>query len=777
MSCNDIPSLLDLQKVKKHAEDFGRLMGTGEGDSTNEVTGQVRPTFNKVINDMRGDFNQQLSDQESEFNQHVSGMAFARVGTFKSGATLDDLREVLLWDVANGGDGHEYGWTGAFQKEVLPNSTPSSTGGIGPGAWVDRTDVTLRSELSAPGGAGLVGGLAKPVTWSGFAGGADSTGVASSDAAFAAAEGDVHIPEGNYNIASQPTIAANFDASGYAVLSPLINYCPSGAHPDKGDVRVRKYWGRQFFGAASNGNGQYDGTTTSGKGPGWAERDAQFAVASADGLIAIFGNSKSSDTPSYHASPSCMGVGGGIINDKAGAFGWSLYGDVRREAGAGGTFGLELAVKNRGDNVTRRAYTKSYGACGIWLAGGGDPSYQGAPLYPSNFAIAIGKNGHTWNRGIVFDSDGITGTDGLTGTGIAMEFAKGHTLLWSTPSNQNGLTFRSDIDDTTRGVNAVFANGQLTLLTGANKPFLRSSYATGSVNFVEIAGSVSGQGVRVLASGDDTDVSLRLEAKGAGEVIAKGNLAPLNGNTYSCGTALKPWSGGFTQAAFTVTSDERAKTKPEQFTDAMLDAAAEVEWVLFQYLDRVEDKGEDGARWHFGAIAQRFVEAFKKHGLDPFRFAFICYDEWEDQYVKVQTNEGETVTKTRAVSQPVMVATTREVMVDDVLEDGTKIKKATMEEYQTPKLIQVYIFNEDGSPRLDNNGVRCFVMEPVMEDIIEEYTEPAPPEYVDVLETSAGSRYCIRYDQAIILKQKQIERDHKRQIDALVARIEALEGN
>ena len=49
MSCEDIPSLLDLQKVKKHAEDFGRLMGTGEGDSTNEVTGQVRPTYNKVM--------------------------------------------------------------------------------------------------------------------------------------------------------------------------------------------------------------------------------------------------------------------------------------------------------------------------------------------------------------------------------------------------------------------------------------------------------------------------------------------------------------------------------------------------------------------------------------------------------------------------------------------------------------------------------------------------------------------------------------------------------
>ena len=109
---------------------------------------------------------------------------------------------------------------------------------------------------------------------------------------------------------------------------------------------------------------------------------------------------------------------------------------------------------------------------------------------------------------------------------------------------------------------------------------------------------------------------------------------------------------------------------------------------MFQYLDRVEEKGTDGARWHFGAIAQRFVEAFERHGLDPYHFAFICYDEWGD----------------------------------------------------SPELI-----GEDGE-----------VISPAVE---------------------AGSRYGIRYEQAIILKQKQIERDHKRQLDALVARIEAIESN
>jgi len=159
-------------------------------------------------------------------------------------------------------------------------------------------------------------------------------------------------------------------------------------------------------------------------------------------------------------------------------------------------------------------------------------------------------------------------------------------------------------------------------------------------------------------------------------------------NTGTCGTSTNTWAGGFTQTAFTVTSDERCKTTPLDITDAMLDAASEVDWVQYQYLDRVEEKGTDGARWHFGAIAQRFVEAFERHGLDPYRFAFICYDEWDAE--------------------------------DEVVgEDGAIVSEAV----------------------------------------------------------SAGSRYGIRYEQAIIIKQKQIERDHKRQIDALVTRIEALEGN
>lgn len=42
-----------------------------------------------------------------------------------------------------------YNWQGSVPKVVAPGATPATSGGIGAGAWVDSTGVTLRSELNA----------------------------------------------------------------------------------------------------------------------------------------------------------------------------------------------------------------------------------------------------------------------------------------------------------------------------------------------------------------------------------------------------------------------------------------------------------------------------------------------------------------------------------------------------------------------------------------------------------------------------------------------------
>ncbi|VYT66423.1 Uncharacterised protein [Pantoea agglomerans] len=76
--------------------------------------------------------------------------------TFTTGATINNPNEVLL----NTADGEYYKWTGSFAvgpKVVPENSTPASTGGIAPGAWIGVGDSSLRAALAATSGAGLVG--------------------------------------------------------------------------------------------------------------------------------------------------------------------------------------------------------------------------------------------------------------------------------------------------------------------------------------------------------------------------------------------------------------------------------------------------------------------------------------------------------------------------------------------------------------------------------------------------------------------------------------------
>lgn len=153
-----------------------------------------------------------------------------------------------------------------------------------------------------------------------------------------------------------------------------------------------------------------------------------------------------------------------------------------------------------------------------------------------------------------------------------------------------------------------------------------------------VGGGTSSQ-VRLFTSdGTSRTVSLtngnvRLPTSSTGYLQLGSNaMTPDSTDTYALGSASRAWSGGFTQSAFTVISDARDKTEPLIISDALLDAWSEVDFVQFQYLDRIEEKGADSARWHFGIIAQRAKEAFERHGIDAHRYGFLCFDSWDDVY-------------------------------------------------------------------------------------------------------------------------------------------------
>jgi len=64
-------------------------------------------------------------------------------GSFEEGATVS-LKSEVVWHQATG---KIFGWFQDAVKTVGAGSTPATTGGIGAGAWVDRTDDSLRDEI------------------------------------------------------------------------------------------------------------------------------------------------------------------------------------------------------------------------------------------------------------------------------------------------------------------------------------------------------------------------------------------------------------------------------------------------------------------------------------------------------------------------------------------------------------------------------------------------------------------------------------------------------
>lgn len=83
----------------------------------------------------------------------IRNYGYITMDSFEDGATLTLPNQVLRYEAT----GEYYRWDGEFPKTVPVGSTPSSTGGIGLGAWVSVGDASLRADLNEGTGAGLVG--------------------------------------------------------------------------------------------------------------------------------------------------------------------------------------------------------------------------------------------------------------------------------------------------------------------------------------------------------------------------------------------------------------------------------------------------------------------------------------------------------------------------------------------------------------------------------------------------------------------------------------------
>jgi len=115
-------------------------------------------------------------------------------------------------------------------------------------------------------------------------------------------------------------------------------------------------------------------------------------------------------------------------------------------------------------------------------------------------------------------------------------------------------------------------------------------------------------------------------------MAAYGSVSPDSDNAFALGSSAARWSTVYLGSAPVVTSDERLKQQFRSQTQREKDAALEIKEsiCLYKFNDAVDLKG-DGARWHCGVKAQQVISILESHDLDPFEYAFVCFDEWDEQ--------------------------------------------------------------------------------------------------------------------------------------------------
>lgn len=167
---------------------------------------------------------------------------------------------------------------------------------------------------------------------------------------------------------------------------------------------------------------------------------------------------------------------------------------------------------------------------------------------------------------------------------------------------------------------------KLTLGNGGKLAAYRTSGAATTRIDAIVGDGVSDASIR-LFDNNPTTGNRTLSVTGR---IESQNAYPIAANTYTSGIPTRAWAGGFTQTAFTVTSDKREKQQVKPIDSAAIRAWAKVEYCMYKLNDAVEQKG-DAARWHIGLIAQQVKEAFESEGLDAFEYGLLCYDQWDEQ--------------------------------------------------------------------------------------------------------------------------------------------------
>jgi hypothetical protein len=155
---------------------------------------------------------------------------------------------------------------------------------------------------------------------------------------------------------------------------------------------------------------------------------------------------------------------------------------------------------------------------------------------------------------------------------------------------------------------------------------------------------IGAQDFAFSAGGAVIDQVIRFLNDSSGNVLNSrfgGFVAPNVDDDYSCGTADLRWTVVYATTPTINTSDANTKQQVRNLTETEKVVANKCKSLIraFKFNDAVAKKG-DGARIHFGVIAQDIKAAFQSEGLDANNYGLFCYDEWNEEPEIVDKETG-----------------------------------------------------------------------------------------------------------------------------------------
>jgi hypothetical protein len=329
---------------------------------------------------------------------------------------------------------------------------------------------------------------------------------------------------GGGTVTGSITVTDTVNAGTFSAMPPTTKFfAQDGAH-------ISRIADRLFVGPATANDGRYPNvgqdwlqaflaTPTGGAEVG-PMVGTTMSVLSINGQFGFVSGSRTSDNTTPNSS-NTIGIASYAINDDttSGSNAWAYYGEARRLSGVNDlvTFCCEFDVSNQGSLVQPNPYGQYPGeTVSIQVGSGVGVTLPGAQ--DTSTGIALQGNPTKFCAGILFSANSIRGTDGVTGAGDAIVFAKGHTLSWYSADGNETSKVQGNISDFTKATVLEFNDTGFTVQGPGGGNLLVVPPVAGSVNFLSLTGAPAGGPVGVTAGGADTNVDLALVAKGAGYI-------------------------------------------------------------------------------------------------------------------------------------------------------------------------------------------------------------------------------------------------------------------